>query len=207
MLSQNIDKKANICYHIDMNELERKQWLENNKDKIRKYCELDYDWLYKMYESTGEVTEKDKQSLRRCVENTYNSYMNSYTIPEANDKEEVCGIDLKPYLAQIRYIEDHEEEIILFIKDNKVVKEEVIVGLITSVPYEENREIKIINTAKELNADIYRFHNHPVSVSAGLSDGDKKNYYDRLLPLAEKEGVKIIGYGAVTFGDYCNLIK
>lgn len=190
-----------------MNEQEKKQWLEDRKDKIRKLCDLmREDNKRETIQYCGEYTEEDEKVGRLIADKIYNKMLSEYNIPETGDKEEVCGIDLKPYLALIRSLEDHEESITLFIKNSKVIDQKIIRGT-GSVVLDRKVHEEIINKALELDAGIYMCHNHPLKTYAQFSKTDVQNRNNYLLPMAKEANVDVLGVGVVTFNDYCEAIK
>ena len=206
-----------IIYSCMMNINERKRWLENNKEDILKFSRLSIEEFVANQNLAG-VDLIDKNNIENEIIKGYESRMNNYKREQSNCKEEICGIDLKPYLNKIKYIKDHEEMMFLLIKDNEVKKEIICKGGVSRCGSDEETE-EVAKIANELKADIYVVHNHPLSVYAYpsgklvkyrdtyIESNDYGQLHKYMPEIFNKYGVKMIDFAVVTEVDYYSLTQ
>lgn len=187
---------------------ERKQYLEENKELIWQHC---YQSTKEFFEPAFVLTDKDLQYETNSL---YKSIKKIILHEKMfGHKEEVSGIDLKPYLNKIRY-NDRESMMCLIIKDGKVLEEVTEQGLVSNCDWNNKTTLKAIKKAQKLKAGIYSVHNHPLQVSAkpsGYVKEDKKmicdtKYWRDTLPkFAKKYHVEILDFAVVSVFDYFSL--
>ena len=195
-----------IIYSCMMNINERKRWLENNKEDILKFSRLSIEEFVANQNLAG-VNLIDKNNIENEIIKGYESRMSNYEREQSNCKEEVCGIDLKP-----------EEMMFLLIKDNEVKKEIICKGGVSRCGSDEETE-EVAKIARELKADIYVVHNHPLSVYAYpsgklvkyrdtyIESNDYGQLHKYMPEIFNKYGVKMIDFAVVTEVDYYSLTQ
>lgn len=133
----------------------------------------------------------------------------------SNSKEVIGKINLKPYLNKIR-TKDYETNIVLLIRNNKVLKEYYFTGNSQRIKINLDERKRIVKEASELKASIYEVHNHPMSIAAYPSCaflGKKKLVradigarYD-IGKLCQRYKVKYLDCGIVTEFDYYSSLQ
>ena len=206
-----------------LNQKEMKQYILSHRAELQK---LDDDFVDEM-NKFFKKTEKDINDIeliiykRKKLQNPDKHYdkpapfktkpfeyqkikdsylKNLYTLKHNNHKEKVGSIDLTPYLNKIRN-KKKENELILLIKNNKVIKEFILSSDKHTYVCSPSDMAKVKQEAIKHKADVYMVHNHPVLIVANPSFQDIRSYLyqDRDF---KKAGIKILDFGVVTFDDY-----
>ena len=181
----------------------------NEFNKELKKAKIEFKRSHKKHINDPDRIKVKRSTLTRLFELTKPKYIKAdknylykhYVKPKnCQHKEVVDGIDLSPYISKIRN-RKKEYEVVLFIRNHKVIKEQIITtqkygsvagkGWLKEIPEE----------AKRLKADLYSLHNHPYSISAYPSFLDVKSAVKRESDL-KKYGVKLLDMGVCTFDDY-----
>lgn len=187
---------------------ERKEWLEQNRQRIIDYNYKLGEYLYKtnMYKSHNSLEEFYKETWHPEQVNEQRYLEDEMS----NCKEKVNEIDLLAVLNTIRF-NDYETLIVLYVKDNEILDEQSYTGHEYNVPFGDDEYEEIAKNANELQCDIYVVHNHPLELVAepsGLPNryidhlhGDYRQA-DNLRKVCDQHNVKLLDWGVVSECDY-----
>lgn len=189
-----------------MNKEERKNWIEERKDRI---IAINYKQGKEMFEKLHKNNPELFSDLDSFYKDVWHpeKYEDKFNLEDELSKCEkiVCDIDLTPYTESIVH-NDYETMIFLYIKNNKVIDEQRFVGESYNVLLIEKDYEKICKKAKELNADIYCVHNHPLTIAAIPSgkEGESGDYNEalKLEKVCDRYNVKLLDWGVATECDY-----
>lgn len=185
-----------------MNKQQRKEWLIKNQNKIKSNIECGTQWLSLSLMEKGLYSKWFKDLDEKSNKKAFKKTMQSYKEPLAGDKECIGKLDIGKYLEKIRYIENHEEMLVLYVVDNKIIKQKRYIGTFGLIPVADDKLEKLFKSSKKAKTSLYFVHNHPLSVNANFSRGDLYFYGETLCKLSKKYNVKLLDYGVVSFDDY-----
>lgn len=206
MLTLNEKKKYVLSHKKDFKEHEKHTADEWNKSfkNIDNEINRIYKELNKIEKESGKPTTKKlskaKTELLKPVKVDDKYLKQIYKNRSVCHKETVNGLDLRPYLEKIRR-RKKEYELVLFIKNKRVVKELLLTSNNYSFVNVYKYMPKVISEAKKRKAQLYIVHNHPLVISAAPSLQDIKSFIVSTKKY-KKEGIKILDFGVVTFDDY-----
>lgn len=205
---------------------ERQKWLEEHDEQIKNHCyrvvketEDDAERHYKRKHGKSFKFKSSISEITKYADSIYQKSIDRILHEEmSNHKEEINGVDLKPYLDRIRF--NHFEIVMyLLIKDNTVISEEKIIGKVSATGGKrvDRKERNIFKKAKKMKASIYVVHNHPLCTSVKPSGGintflgkecEMSDYYcwhSKLPRLSKIYRVKLLDYAVVSECDYFSL--
>jgi DNA repair protein RadC len=208
-----------------MNLEEKKKWLEDNKELvdnwIENYIAEESEILDKLNEEARklnriahEIAKKlgkdplpDIKEISKSTEETVKENMIYKNIDEEyiNSPEVVQGINISQYLDKIRYDFKKENFLVLYIKNKKIIDEDIFTDNKKSMVNISEYILTIIEKAKQLEADVFDIHNHTFLFSASESKADQ-DAWKKIEKLAKEEGINVIGHSVVTREDYNQII-
>lgn len=201
---------------------EKKQWVKDHKKELIRWNRVSYSESVKQLRElekeivrlTKEFNRKveDKRRVKKIKKSepikyeelTEKDFLKICKDKYAMSKESAGGVDLRPYLKKIRNHNEGERELVLLIKNGKVIYETIKVhnnrSYFNPLIIHEN----FIKKAKKLKAAVYQAHNHPYSFAAKASSRDARTY-KTMKKLYQNYGVELLDMGVVTMDDYLSL--
>lgn len=205
-----------------MNLEERKKWLENNKEIVDKWIEkstVEENEIRNTFNNYVKKINKNERIMEKrygikstmpkleivplVTEEKTRQNINKQTEFEyINSPETIKGINISPYLKKIRNDYKKENLLVLYIKDNKIIDNDIFTDNKASRIDYKNYLPTIIEKAKQLNAEVFDVHNHPINFSAKESRDDIEIYKRVLKKAYEDANINYLGEAVVTMDDY-----
>lgn len=193
---------------------EDEEYIKNGEELDEEYIKARDKWIEetRKYYDVAEKHYKEKITIdttRRAVE-----IGKKQSVNYSDCKEEIDGVDLKPYLELIRK-QPVEHRMFLSIKDHKVIEQKIFKGTQASVNSDPKEMEDFLKRVKQNGAGFYEVHNHPFTIAAIPSSykigedlegntiigGDMKTTQN-MIGYCNQEGINFLDDGVVTEFDY-----